>query len=157
MKYIYLFMLFMASLSSNLWSQEVSLGNSGGYYGWLCLGTLNLQQQGADAYIDIVSGNGYNAGLDQNGECHIHLRTSNGINSSNGVYAAGSFYNTGRTSIVSFIRVVQINSSTWELYAVLPSFTGQEAIFSLRSVSGSWQSSIARLDPSIWFNISRLD
>ncbi|AZI24046.1 hypothetical protein EA772_01310 [Pedobacter sp. G11] len=143
--------VFAVFSTIGLLAQDVSLGNTGGFNGWFRLGVLSLQQHGADAYIQIASGGGYNSNVGQNGECHIHFRTSNAVSETNGVYASGSFYSTGITKILSSIRVVQINQSTWEFYAVMPSFTGQEALFSLRSVSGTWQSSFYKLDPPTQF------
>lgn len=128
-------------------AQNINFGNTGGFFGWFRLGTLTLQQQGADASIQIVSGGGYNANYHQNGECHIHFRTSNGASETNGFFASGSFYNTGRTKIVSSIRVIQVNQYTWDFYAVMPSYTGLEAVLSLSSVSGNWQPSLTKMDP----------
>lgn len=142
-------------MAAGVQAQNINLGNTGGFFGWFRLGTLTLQQQGADASIQIVSGGGYNANYHQNGECQIHFRTSNGVSETNGFFASGSFYNTGRTKIISSIRVIQVNQSTWEFYAVMPSYTGLEAVLSLSSVSGNWQPSLAKLDPPT--NLTALD
>jgi hypothetical protein len=154
MKKIYLLLIVLIAAFTTR-AQHINLGNTGGYIGWFRLGTLTLPQQGADAFIQIVSGGGYNANYHQNGECHIHFRTSNEVSETNGFFAAGSFYNTGRTKILSAIRVIQINGSTWEFYAIMPSFTGQAAVLSLSSVAGSWQPSLTKLDPPS--NLTALD
>ncbi len=146
MKKIYLLLIVFA-ISLTVRAQYINLGDTGPFYGWFRLGILTLPQQGTDAAIDIVSGGGYNAILNQNGETHIHFRTSNNFDSANGFYAAGSFYNTGRTKLISAIRVIQINISTWEFYAIMPPFSGQAALLSLSSVAGIWQPSLAKLDP----------
>ncbi|MFD2581615.1 hypothetical protein ACFSR6_03875 [Pedobacter vanadiisoli] len=154
MKKIY-FLLIVFSVAFGVQAQQINLGNTGNNFGWFRLGTLTLPQQGADAFIQITSGGGYNASLNQNGECHIHFRTSNAVSEANGFFAAGSFYNTGRTKILAAIRVIQIDESTWEFYAIMPSFTGQAAVLSLSTIVGTWQPSLAKLDPPS--NVTVLD
>ncbi|MDQ0638314.1 hypothetical protein QF042_001879 [Pedobacter sp. W3I1] len=154
MKKIY-FLLIVLCTTASVNAQNINFGDTGGFFGWFRLGTLTLQQQGADASIQVISGGGYNASYHQNGECHIHFRTSNGASQLDGFFASGSFYNTGRTKILSSIRVIQTNLYTWEFYAMMPSYTGQEAVLSLSSVSGSWQPSLAKLDPPT--NLTALD
>ncbi|NII83296.1 hypothetical protein [Pedobacter sp. SG908] len=154
MKKIY-FLLIVFSVALGVHAQQINLGNTGNNFGWFRLGTLTLPQQGADVSIQITSGGGYNASLNQNGECHIHFRTSNAVSEANGFFAAGSFYNTGRTKILAAIRVIQIDESTWEFYAIMPSFTGQAAVLSLSTIAGTWQPSLAKLDPPS--NLAALD
>ncbi|MBN8838554.1 MAG: hypothetical protein J0I09_14935 [Sphingobacteriia bacterium] len=118
-----------------------NLGNTASDYDWFKLGTLSLGQQGYDAVIRISAGGGYNANFGQNGEGSIHFRTSNFVSNDGGFYAAGSFYNTGRTKIINGVRVIQINQSTWDFYANLPPYTGEAANLFLESAAGTWTKS----------------
>jgi hypothetical protein len=115
-----------------------SLGNSGSQSTWFKLGTLSLDQQGRDAIIRISGGHGYNATIDQNAESVIHFRTSNGSSVDNEFYGTGSFYNTGRSVLVSKIRIVQINFTTWDFYAYLSTYSGESANLVVESAQGSW-------------------
>lgn len=135
--FLILFTLSFFSVSKG-YTQVFNLGNSVEASGWYKLGTLNLPQQGLDAEFRIISGNGYNASLDQQGECVIHFRTSNAVSQIGGFLGSGNFYNTGRTKIVNGIRFIQITPSLWDVYANLVKYTGLGAVLNMTSVQGSW-------------------
>jgi hypothetical protein len=113
----------------------VIISNAGG---WYKLGTLSLPQQGNDAEIRIVSGNGFNASFTQQGESVIHFRTSNGISQIGGFYGSGVFYCTGRIKIITGIRIIQLSPNSWAVYANLVGYTGEGAIVNFSSVNGTW-------------------
>lgn len=138
--------LILFLLVLNAKAQTFNLGNSVYSSGWYKLGQLHLPQQGADAEIKIISGGGYNAMFYQQGECIIHFRTSNGSSHNQGFYGSGTFYNSGRTKILSNIRVIQIDLSTWDFYATLPTFTGISTL-SVTSSVGNWDSGFAEMVP----------
>lgn len=132
MKRIYLkcvLILFTCLLCyKNGYSQSYNLGNTESSYGWFRLGTLSLPQAGVDAELKIIADGGYNANFAQQGECTIHFRTSNGVSANNGFYASGSFYNTGRSKVVSALHIVQVDLSNWDFYAYLSGYTGTGAL-----------------------------
>lgn len=138
MKVKLLIVALLFCFSGSAFSQVYNFGNSAIQSGWYKLGNLNLTQQGADASIEVFSGNGYNANFSQQGETHIHFRTSNEVSENNGFYGSGSFYGTGRIKLLSNVTVVQINQHSWDFYAILPSFTGGYPTLSLHSSAGSW-------------------
>ncbi|TDQ11553.1 hypothetical protein [Pedobacter metabolipauper] len=137
-------MLFSIGFS---WAQVYNLGNSSGTSAWYKLGTLSLPQHGADAIIKITAAEGYNATLNQLGDCVIRFRTSNDVDSYNGFYGTGSFYNTGRMKVVSAVRIIQVDRSTWDLYTILPVFTGQFANLVLTATGGSWTKNFTLVNP----------
>ncbi|QQT24839.1 hypothetical protein [Sphingobacterium spiritivorum] len=137
----------MAVLVSNVYAQNFNLGNSEHLPGWYKFGRLTLPQGGADARISILSGKGYNADVLQNGECFIHFRTSNGIHHTDNFYGAGTYYNTGKTKIISELTIVQTNQNTWDFYAVFPYYTGFYAVLNLESVAGQWQPAFEKAEP----------
>jgi hypothetical protein len=147
MKYLKFIMLFtMGMLCMQYgYAQEYLLGDTQNNPGWYKIGRLTLPQQGADAELKIIAGAGYNAIHTQQGECTIHFRTSNSTANNVGFYGSGSYYNTGRVKIASGIRVVQINLSTWDFYANLPSYTGAGAVVKLVSKQAAWTSSLILL------------
>lgn len=119
-------------------AQVYNLGNSVNQSGWYKLGNLFLVQQGADASIEVFSGNGYNANFAQQGETYIHFRTSNEVSENNGFFGSGSFYGTGRIKLLSNVTVVQVGTNSWDFYAILPSYTGGYPTLSLHSSMGLW-------------------
>ncbi|MGJ1448149.1 hypothetical protein ACR79S_15105 [Sphingobacterium spiritivorum] len=129
----------MAVLATHVYAQNFNLGNSEHLPGWYKFGRLILPQGGADVRISISSGMGYNAQVDQNSECFIHFRTSNGIHHTNNFYGAGAYYNTGRTKVINDLTIVQIDPNTWDFYAFFPYYTGFYAVLNMESVAGQWQ------------------
>ena len=130
--------LLLFCASGMVSAQVYTLGNTALQSGWYKLGNLSLIQQGADAVIEVFSGNGYNASFFQQGETFIHFRTSNEVSENNGFFGSGSFYNTGRTKLLANITVVQVSQNSWDFYAMLPSYTGGYPTLSLHSSVGSW-------------------
>jgi len=130
--------LLLFCASGMVSAQVYNLGNTALQSGWYKLGNLSLTQQGADAAIEVFSGNGYNASFFQQGETFIHFRTSNEVSENNGFFGSGSFYNTGRTKLLANITVVQVSQNSWDFYAMLPSYTGGYPTLSLHSSAGSW-------------------
>ncbi|KAA2238881.1 hypothetical protein F0L74_21955 [Chitinophaga agrisoli] len=106
--------------------------------GWYKIGTLTIPQNGQDAIIRIASGVGYNANIDQNGECFIHFRTSNGSSAINGFMGAATFYCTGRAKIVSALTIKQITPGQFEFYAILPQYTGTGSPLITETTTGTW-------------------
>ncbi len=145
--FVNVIIIFFFVLSAD--AQTFNLGNSINNNGWFKLGQLHLPQQGADAEIKIISGGGYNAEFSQQGECFIHFRTSNGSSNNQEFYGSGTFYNIGRSKILSNIRIVQVDLSTWDFYAVLPNYTGNYATLSLISSAGQWDSGFIKMVPPI--------
>lgn len=45
---------------------------------WGKLGRINMNQNGCDVILNVVGGNGFNGGVDQNSQIEIHIRSSNG-------------------------------------------------------------------------------
>lgn len=129
------------------YGQSYNLGNTNNNYTWFKLGNLGLPQGGADAEMRIISGNGFNASRTQQGEAVIRFRTSNGSSQDNGFFGSGSFYNTGRTKIVSNVRIIQVSQSSWDIYAVLPSYTGYGSVLNLTSIQGTWTTSFVQATP----------
>ncbi|MFP5043020.1 hypothetical protein [Parasediminibacterium sp. JCM 36343] len=123
-----------------------ALGNSDGTAGWYKLGTLTLPQGGMDAVLHIVGGNNYTADANSNAETFIHFRTSNGFAGSTAAYAAGTFYNQGYTRLIDGVKIIMtdnVNHSTWDVYALLPAYTGEGAFVELSSAYGAWASSFS--------------
>nr|WP_315421958.1 hypothetical protein [uncultured Pedobacter sp.] len=133
-----LVVITLLCLSNSLHAQVYTLGNTGQYSGWFRLGTLQIPQDGSDAVLEISAGNGYNANFVQQGSTFIHFRTSNGDTQTNGFYASGMFYNTGRTKLVAAVRVLQLAINSYEFYVLLPPFTGSYSLLSLKSPAGTW-------------------
>ncbi|OWK68860.1 hypothetical protein [Pedobacter sp. AJM] len=131
-------LLLMFCFGGSAVAQVYNLGNSANQPGWYKLGNLVLNQQGADASIEVFAGNGYNANFAQQGETYIHFRTSNEVSENNGFFGSGSFYGTGRTKLLSNVTVVQVGTNSWDFYAILPSYTGGYPTLSLHSSAGSW-------------------
>ncbi|SUJ02434.1 Uncharacterised protein [Sphingobacterium spiritivorum] len=129
----------MAILATKVYAQNFNLGNSEHLPGWYKFGRLILPQGGADVRISISSGMGYNAQVDQNSECFIHFRTSNGIHHTNNFYGIGTYYNTGRTKVINDLTIVQIDPNTWDFYAIFPYYTGFYSVLNMESVAGQWQ------------------
>jgi len=144
--YLKLILVLLACLfcQNRGYGQSYILGDTQYNAGWFKLGSLSLPQMGSDAELKVVAGGGYNASQEQQGECMIHFRTSNDISNTDGFYASGSFYNTGRTKVVSNIRVVQIDLTTWDFYAYLPTFTGSGSVLSLESNLGTWSGNLVQ-------------
>ncbi|MFT4073835.1 MAG: tail fiber protein [Dysgonamonadaceae bacterium] len=139
--YIFLFYFILCTILPFYegFAQNIyTLGNTTNVKGWFKLGTLSLEQQGQDAVIRINGGIGYNASIDQNSEAVIHFRTSNTISVDNGFYGSGSFYQTGRNSVVKTLRIVQISTSIWDFYAYMDKFSGEGATLVFESASGTW-------------------
>ena len=113
---LFILLAFFIFCMKDGYGQTYLLGDTQNKSGWFKLGRLILTQQG---------------------ECTIHFRTSNNDANNNGFYGSGRFLNTGRTKLVYNLRVVQINVTTWDFYANLPSFTGAGAVLNLVS-TGSW-------------------
>ncbi|CAM4121279.1 hypothetical protein SAMN06265348_103256 [Pedobacter westerhofensis] len=149
-----LLLLFLFNSSS---AQVHLIGNNFNFPGWHKLGILTLPQGGADAEVKIIAGGGYNAIANQQGECTIHFRTSNGDSNNNGFYASGSFYNSGRTIITDVVKVVQIEQSTWAFYANIPSYIGYGSVLNLITGQGAWTTDLVREEPpanSVFLNLT---
>jgi len=137
-QYRFLMLSFLSFFSiSEGYTQVFNLGNSVEASGWYKLGTLNLPQQGMDAEFRIVSGNEYNASVDQQGECVIHFKTSTAVSQIGDFYGSGNFYNTGRTKVVNGIRFIQITPSVWDVYANLVGYTGLGSVLNMTLVQGT--------------------
>ena len=128
-------------------AQIYNLGNTETEAGWFKLGRLHLPQQGSDAEIKILAGGGYNALLIQQGESAIRFRTSNANSNYQGFFGSGSFYNTGKTRVLSAVKVIQIDQSSWDFYAFLSVYTGENATLSLTSFSGTWEKAFVQMVP----------
>ena len=147
MKYFSALLFSLLFIAFQAKAQNYNLGNTGAGAGWFKLGRLYLPQQGADAEIKILAGGGYNAILNQQGESVVRFRTSNANSNYQGFFGSGSFYNTGKTKILSAVKVIQIDQSTWDFYATLPTYTGGNATLSLTSLSGTWEKTFAEMAP----------
>ncbi|MXV50410.1 hypothetical protein GS399_05445 [Pedobacter sp. HMF7647] len=147
----------LAGFHLQAFSQQFPLGNTIHLAGWYRLGTLSLTQQGNDAQITIVGGSGYNATNGQNGECQIHFRTSNNESNTNGFLASGYFSSTGSLKFIGAVRVVQLNNSTWDFYALLATYTGNGATLSLLAAGGNWTPGFMMASPPVGAVSSDLD
>mgnify|MGYP003123688356 CR=1 FL=1 len=119
----------------------INLGSTG----WRRLGRWETGQGGKQLIIHISSGVGYNASLSQQGEITIILRTSNGSSSQtatsgpDAIFMSGYYYQTGYSNLAnSNIRVVQVNTSTYDVYMEVRNFLGESPLIAHTSTDSEF-------------------
>jgi len=111
-----------------------TLPNTGGATGWVRLGTFAGGQIGSHLYIKVTHSAGYNADNNQNGDTHIHFKTSNGSSNQGGFYGDGYAWRIGTNQPT--VRVVQVTTSSYEVWMNFSTFTGNSVYYV--SSDGTW-------------------
>ena len=123
-----------------------NLPNTGGSASWIKLGTLTTQQDGRNCLISISAAAGYNADSTQNQYTELHFRTSNGASNQGGFYGSANAirYTALGTNAASpsTIRIVQVNTGSYEFYGNFSSYTGLGSYYTIDVADGqTWTNS----------------
>jgi len=121
-------------------SPDLSIGTPG----WHKLGTFATSQGGRNLKLEYNAGQGYNANYGQHSILHIVFRTSNGSSQNNGMYASCHWYTEGFTSVVTEVRVKQLDASNYEFYVYANSFLGLSFVKAECSLYDEWINDFAR-------------
>lgn len=118
--------------------------NTGGTAGYIYLGRWSSAgQDGTKLKMTITSAAGYNADINQNQVTEVYFKTSNGSSYRNGstgnFYADGMMWKKGpNTSTPTSIRVVNVDSTTYDFYGYFGQFTGDYSFYQVSVSSGIW-------------------
>jgi hypothetical protein len=112
-----------------------ALPNTNGSSGWVCLGTFYTSNSGEHIYIKVSHASGYNASDGQNGDTHIHFKTSNGSSNNGGFYGDGYVWYVGSNQPTVYVS--QINISEYQFWMNFGAYTGSGSNFFFSCSSNS--------------------
>jgi hypothetical protein len=145
------FITSSASITGNAATATQLIGyqlpNTGGSSSYIYLGRWNnAPQSGSKLRIQIAAAAGYNASIGQNAVTDLYFKTSNGSSVQSG--STGSFFadavawRHGDNSVApTLIRIVQVDSNTYDFYGNFGAFTGDGSFYSPQIVQGNWVNS----------------
>lgn len=107
-----------------------------------CLGTATLRQIGEYLFIQIFTGNGYNASVGQDQMIDVHIRTSNGNPNEDGKYYDG-YIEIHRNDCPYNVYVVQNSSTSFTIWIGNLNYTGNSFYNVYYSNGASWEESTA--------------
>ena len=123
------------------------LPNTDGSGSYIYLGRWNnAPQSGSKLRIQVVAASGYNASIGQNAVTDLYFKTSNGSSVQSG--STGSFFadavawrHGDNSASPTVIRIVQVDSNTYDFYGSFGSYTGEGSFYSPQIVQGQWVNS----------------
>ena len=122
--------------------------NTGNSASWVKLGNFAAAQTGISCLINVVTNSGYNADDTQNAQLEIRFKTSNNSSNQSGVYADVQAYRTGTNAYPSIVRVVQVSTTSFDIWCYFGTYTGDGSFYTVNQTDGTWTHSGSTGTPS---------
>ena len=122
--------------------------NTGNTAQWVKLGNFAAGQTGKSCTINVVSNSGYNASDAQNSQVLIRFKTSNGGSNQSGFYGDVQAYKTGPNASPSIVRVVQVSTTSFDIWCYFGTYTGDGSFYTVHQTDGTWTHSNSTGTPS---------
>lgn len=101
---------------------------------WVKLGRWDTSQIGKKLHMRILTSRGYNAITTQQNVTELSLNTSNNSSNNNGFYISGVSWRHGHVDSPSNIKIVQIDVSTYDVYAEFGAHTGSGCFYQVATL-----------------------
>jgi len=122
--------------------------NTGTTAQWVKLGNFAAGQSGKSCTINVVSNSGYNASDAQNSQVLIRFKTSNNSSNQSGFYGDVQAYKTGPNASPSIVRVVQVSTTSFDIWCYFATYTGDGSFYTVHQTDGTWTHSNSSGTPS---------